>query len=72
MTSQINSLLQDAINNFKRNNFSEAKILLFKILDIEPHNFDALNIIGVITGKENILKLVKTWNFDINELVETL
>ena len=53
MNLQINSLLQDAINNFKRNNFSEAKILLFKILDIEPHNFDALNIIGVITGKEN-------------------
>ena len=53
MNWKINSLLQDAINNFKRNNFSEAKILLFKILDIEPHNFDALNIIGVITGKEN-------------------
>ena len=53
MNLQINSLLQDAINNFKRNNFPEAKILLFKILDIEPYNFDALNIIGVITVKEN-------------------
>ena len=53
MNLQINSLLQDAINNFKRDNFSKAKILLLKILDIEPYNFDALNIIGVITGKEN-------------------
>jgi predicted O-linked N-acetylglucosamine transferase (SPINDLY family) len=53
MTSQINLLLQDAINNFKRNNFSEAKILLLKILDVEPQNFDSLNIIGVINGIEN-------------------
>jgi len=53
MNWQINSLLQEAIQNTKRNNFAEAKILLLKILDIESHNFDALNIIGVITGKEN-------------------
>ncbi len=53
MNWQINSLLQDAINNFKRNNFSEAKILLLKILKIEPKNFDALNITGVINGIEN-------------------
>ena len=53
MNWQINSLLQEAIQNTKRNNFAEAKILLLKILDIEPCNFDALNIIGVITGKEN-------------------
>jgi predicted O-linked N-acetylglucosamine transferase (SPINDLY family) len=53
MNWQINSLLQEAIHNIKRNNFVEAKILLLKILDIESNNFDALNIIGVITGKEN-------------------
>ena len=53
MNQQINSLLQKAIQNIERNNFAEAKILLLRILDIEPHNFDALNIIGVITGKEN-------------------
>jgi predicted O-linked N-acetylglucosamine transferase (SPINDLY family) len=53
MNLQINSLLQDAINNFKRNNFLEAKILLSRILDIDPKNFDALNIIGVINGNEN-------------------
>ena len=53
MNWQINSLLQEAIQNTKKNNFAEAKILLLKILDIESHNFDALNIIGVITGKEN-------------------
>ena len=53
MNLQINSLLQDAINHFKRNNFLEAKILLSKILDIDSKNFDALNIIGVINGNEN-------------------
>ena len=53
MNYQINSLLQDAINNIEKNNFVEAKILLSKILNIEPENFDALNIIGVINGNEN-------------------
>ena len=53
MNWQINSLLQDAINNLEKNNFVEAKVLLYKILDIEPKNFDALNIIGVINGNEN-------------------
>ena len=53
MNWQINSLLQDAIKNFKKDNFSEAKILSLKILDIEPRNFDALNIIGATAGKEN-------------------
>jgi protein O-GlcNAc transferase len=53
MNSQINSLLQEAIQNIQRNNLVEAKVLLLKILDTEPSNFDALNIIGVITGKEN-------------------
>ena len=53
MKWQISSLLQDAIHNVKINNLVNAKILLLKILDIEPDNFDALNIIGVINGKEN-------------------
>ena len=53
MNWQINSLLQEAIQNFKRNNFVEAKILLLKVLDIESQNFDALNIIGVINGIES-------------------
>ena len=53
MNSQINSLLQEATQNIKRNNLVEAKVLLLKILDTEPRNFDALNIIGVISGKEN-------------------
>ena len=61
MNWQINSLLQEAIQNIKRNNFVEAKILLLKILDIEPRNFDALNIIGVINGKDN--KHIEAINF---------
>ena len=53
MDLKTNSLLQEATQNIKRNNLVEAKVLLLKILDTEPRNFDALNIIGVITGKEN-------------------
>jgi predicted O-linked N-acetylglucosamine transferase (SPINDLY family) len=53
MNWQINSPLQDAINFFFKNNFAEAKILLYKILDSEPKNFDALNLIGVINGNQN-------------------
>jgi len=34
--------------------------------------FENTEVKKVITGKENILKLVKTWNFDINELVEKI
>lgn len=61
MKWQISSLLQDAIHNVKINNLVNAKILLLKILDIEPDNFDALNIIGVINGKEN--KHIEAINF---------
>jgi len=61
MNSQTGSLLQDAIYNVKINNFVNAKVLLLKILDIEPDNFDALNIIGVINGKEN--KHIEAINF---------
>jgi len=53
MNWQTNSFLQEAIQNIKKNNFVDAKILLLKILDIEPLNFDVLNIIGAITGAEN-------------------
>jgi len=53
MNWSINTFLQDAIQNFKKNNFVDAKILLLKVLDIEPQNFDALNIIGVIHGIES-------------------
>jgi hypothetical protein len=34
--------------------------------------FENTEVKKVITGKENILKLVKTWNFDINKLVEKI
>ena len=53
MNWQTNSFLQEAIDNIKKNNFVDAKFLLLKILDIEPDNFEALNIIGVISGNEN-------------------
>jgi protein O-GlcNAc transferase len=53
MNWQTNSFLQEAIHNIKKNNFVDAKILFLKILDIEPLNFDVLNIIGAITGAEN-------------------
>ena len=53
MNLQTNSLLQDAIQSINKNNLIDAKIILQKILDIEPRNFDALNIIGIISGLEN-------------------
>jgi predicted O-linked N-acetylglucosamine transferase (SPINDLY family) len=53
MNWQTNSLLQEAIHNIKKNNFVDAKILLLKILDTEPLNFDVLNTIGAIAGGEN-------------------
>jgi predicted O-linked N-acetylglucosamine transferase (SPINDLY family) len=53
MNLQISLILQDAIDNIRKNNLSEAKILLLKILEIDPQNFDALNMIGVINGEEN-------------------
>jgi len=53
MNLQTNSLLQDAIQSINKNNLIDAKIILQKILDIEPHNFDALNIIGIVTGLQN-------------------
>ena len=53
MNLETNSLLQDAIQSINKNNLIDAKIILQKILDIEPHNFDALNIIGIVTGLEN-------------------
>ena len=53
MNLQTNSLLQDAIQSINKNNLIDAKIILQKILDIEPRNFDALNIIGIVTGLEN-------------------
>jgi predicted O-linked N-acetylglucosamine transferase (SPINDLY family) len=53
MNLQTNSLLQDAIQSINKNNLIDAKIILQKILVIEPHNFDALNIIGIISGLES-------------------
>ena len=53
MNKLADTFLQDAIKNLERSNFIEAKILLLKILDIEPQNFDALNIIGAIYGNED-------------------
>jgi len=61
MNSKINLLFQNVIQNLKNNNFTEAKILLLKILDIESQNFDALNQIGVIFGIEN--NHIKALNF---------
>ena len=61
MNSKTGSLLQDAIYNVKINNLENAKVLLLKILDIESDNFYALNIIGVINGKEN--KHIEAINF---------
>ncbi len=48
-----NELFEAALYNFHNGNFSEAILLLRKILKIKPNDFDALHVMGVIYGIEN-------------------
>lgn len=55
MNGQINILLQQAINNLEQGNLYQAQYILSKVLEIEPKNFLALNMMGVAFGIENKL-----------------
>lgn len=55
-------------NNIKDFDYKTIQVEEFPSLVL----FENKEVKKVITGKENILKLVKTWNFDINELVEKI
>ncbi len=53
MNSQINLLIQQAVNSFQLGDFNRTKALLTSALKIQPKNFDALQIMGVTLGIEN-------------------
>lgn len=63
-----NTEVKIAGNNIEDYDYKTIQVEEFPSLVL----FENKEVKKVITGKENILKLVKTWNFDINELVETL
>lgn len=63
-----NTSVKIAGNNIKDFDYKTIQVEEFPSLVL----FENKEVKKVITGKENILKLVKTWNFDINELVEKI
>ncbi len=63
-----NTSVKIARNDIKDFDYKTIQVEEFPSLVL----FENKEVKKVITGKENILKLVKTWNFDINELVEKL
>lgn len=53
MSLSIQNLLQQAITNFQSKNFEQSKQLLSLLLKLEPKNFNALLLSGVISGIQN-------------------
>ena len=53
INTQINVLLQSAIKFFNAGEFGRAKASLNIVLKMQPNNFDALQIMGVIHGVGN-------------------
>jgi len=53
MSIKIFELLNNSLRYFQDKNFLEAKRSLGQVLEIEPENFDALRIMGAISGAEN-------------------
>lgn len=50
MNQRILSLLNVAIQNFQNGNLEQARLQLNDVLKMQPKNFDALHILGVIYG----------------------
>jgi len=50
MNTQIEDLFKKIILNIHEKNFDQAEALLKKLLNIDPNNFIALNILGVLCG----------------------
>jgi tetratricopeptide (TPR) repeat protein len=53
MSIHVHSLLSQAFKDFQNGNLQQAKKLFSTVLKIQPKNFDALHIMGVINGIEN-------------------
>ena len=53
MNSNISLLLEQSIQSFKIANFKKTKLLLLKVLELQPNNFDAIHLLGVLSGIED-------------------
>jgi len=53
MDSNISSLLEQSIQSFKIANFKKTKLLLLKVLELQSNNFDAIHLLGVLSGIED-------------------
>ena len=53
MINQINQMMTQALQRFQSGDHDEAELILFKVLDTQPKNFDALHILGVLKGIKN-------------------
>ncbi|MBT5029410.1 MAG: tetratricopeptide repeat protein, partial [Nitrospina sp.] len=51
--SQVQQFLQEAMAHLQQNNLPEAMNRLEKVLEIEPDEFDALHILGVLEHKQS-------------------
>jgi tetratricopeptide (TPR) repeat protein len=52
MNSSISLLLEQSIQSFKIANFKKTKSLLLKVLELQSNNFDAIHLLGVLSGIE--------------------
>ena len=53
MSQYINQLFTGAFREFQQNNLQRSKDLIETILKVQPKNFEANHLIGVICGIQN-------------------
>jgi len=53
MNAHVKNFLEQAISSIRSNNFDKTEILLKNVLNIEPNNFIALNIFGILLRIQN-------------------
>jgi tetratricopeptide (TPR) repeat protein len=53
MNSNISLLLEQSIQSFKIANFKKTRLLLLKVLKLQSNNFDAIHLLGVLSGIED-------------------
>jgi tetratricopeptide (TPR) repeat protein/ADP-heptose:LPS heptosyltransferase len=53
MNSNISLLLEQSIQSFKIANFKKTKLILLKVLELQSNNFDAIHLLGVLSGIED-------------------
>ncbi|MCS6764289.1 MAG: tetratricopeptide repeat protein [Candidatus Protistobacter heckmanni] len=53
MSLQLQALVQQAIHLFEGGNLAGAEALLQRVLQAQPKNFDVLQLLGIIHGRQN-------------------